>query len=391
MAYIGKKPSDKFRGLAYKDSFTGDGSTVAFDLANEAPDGGEYDLHVFIDNVRQEGGTGKAYTLGVDGSGDMKRITFTSAPDSGSEVYVINPGRDSGVLQVGDNAVTSAKLATTVITAQTGKATPVGADEVLLYDSASSGNKKLTLDNLFANPQTELITSQSAVGELAADNAQLLIYDESAGALKKINKTNIATVIVKPTITSISESYIAPATATSFNITGANYEAGVQVWAEKSDGSFTAANSITRNNSTSLTVNFTLAAEGDYYLRIENPDGNSVRSSTAILGVNNDPTWTTSAGSLGSVAGGESMNFSAYATETDSGEITYALVSGSLPGGASLSTNNSIAYITGTETGSTTETTYTFSLEATDDESQKATREFSIKVTHGLNNGGQFN
>ena len=36
------------------------------------------------------------------------------------------------------------------------------------------------------------------------------------------------------------------------------------------------------------------------------------------------------------------------------------------------------------------ETTYTFSLEATDDESQKATREFSITVTHGAKGGGQF-
>ena len=391
MAYIGKKPSDKFRGLAYKDSFTGDGSTVAFDLANEAPDGGEYDLHVFIDNVRQEGGTGKAYTLGVDGSGDMKRITFTSAPDSGSEVYVINPGRDSGVLQVGDNAVTSVKLATTVINAQTGKATPIGADEVLLYDSASSGNKKLTLDNLFANPQAELITSQSAVGELAADNDQLLIYDTSAGALKKINKSNIATVLNYPTITSIDTSYIAPATATSFTITGTNFTNNMIVQAISSTGAITNANSVTYNNATSLTVNFTIASEGDYYLRLERNDGLAVRSSTALLGVNNDPTWTTSAGSLGSVAGGGTMNFSAYATETDSGPITYALVSGSLPGGASLSTNNSIAYITGTETGSSANTTYTFSLEATDDESQKATREFSILVTHGASGGGGFN
>ncbi len=136
MAYIGKKPSDKFRGLANKHSFTGDGSTVAFDLANEAPDGGVYDLHVFIDNVRQEGGTGKSYTLGVDGSGDMKRITFASAPDSGSEVYVINPGRDSGVLQVGDNVVTSAKIASDAIT--TAK---------IVSDAITMAKLNLTYDN----------------------------------------------------------------------------------------------------------------------------------------------------------------------------------------------------------------------------------------------------
>jgi len=110
MAYIGKKPTDTFRGLAIKDSFTGDGSTVAFDLTREAPDGGDTDLEIFIDNVRQEGGVGKAYTLGVDGSGDNKRITFTAAPDSGAEIYIINPGRDSGFITVSDGAITEAKL-----------------------------------------------------------------------------------------------------------------------------------------------------------------------------------------------------------------------------------------------------------------------------------------
>ena len=104
MAYIGKKPSDTFRGLAYKDTFTGDGSTVAFDLTREAPDGGDSDLEIFIDNVRQEGGVGTAYTLGADGSGDTKRVTFTAAPDSGADIYVLNPGRDSGVLGVGDTS-----------------------------------------------------------------------------------------------------------------------------------------------------------------------------------------------------------------------------------------------------------------------------------------------
>ena len=236
--------------------------------------------------------------------------------------------------------------------------------------------------------KTGSITDSAVTTSKIADGT---IVNADVSSSTTIDATKLAVTVTYPTISSISTSYIAPATATSFNITGSNFDTGVQVWAEKSDGSFIAANSITRNNETSLTVNFTLAAEGDYYLRIERSDGLSVRSSTAILGVNNSPTWTTGAGSLGSVAGGGSMSFSAYATETDSGPITYALVSGSLPGGATLSTNNSIAYITGTETGSTAETTYTFSLEATDDESQKATREFSITVTHGSTGGGQFN
>tara|TARA_Y100001937_G_scaffold112228_1_gene159640 strand:+ start:76 stop:348 length:273 start_codon:yes stop_codon:yes gene_type:complete len=78
MAYIGSEPNTIFRVAPVKDTFTGDGSTTTFDLANLVPAGGENALQVFIDNVRQEPGSGKAYTLGNDGSGDLKRITFFS-------------------------------------------------------------------------------------------------------------------------------------------------------------------------------------------------------------------------------------------------------------------------------------------------------------------------
>jgi hypothetical protein len=89
MAYIGAKPNELFRVAPTKDTFSGDGSTTTFDLANAVPAGGEFALQVFIDNVRQEPGSGKAFTLGVDGSGDMKRITFTAAPASSSAIYVL--------------------------------------------------------------------------------------------------------------------------------------------------------------------------------------------------------------------------------------------------------------------------------------------------------------
>jgi hypothetical protein len=89
MAYIGAKPNTVFRVAPVKDTFTGDGSTTTFDLANLVPAGGENALQVFIDNVRQEPGSGKAYTLGNDGSGDLKRITFSAAPANSSAIYVL--------------------------------------------------------------------------------------------------------------------------------------------------------------------------------------------------------------------------------------------------------------------------------------------------------------
>ena len=89
MAYLGAQPNELFRVAPTKDSFTGDGSTVAFDLANACPAGGEFSLQVFVDNVRQEPGSGKAFTLGADGSGDLKRITFSGAPESSAAIYVL--------------------------------------------------------------------------------------------------------------------------------------------------------------------------------------------------------------------------------------------------------------------------------------------------------------
>ncbi len=116
MAYIGKRPEDALRGNASYNAFTGDGSTTTFDVTNLLPDGGAFDVEVFVDNVRQEAGASKSYTIGQDGSGDLKRITFNVAPDDGSEIYVINPGRQSSILEVSDNTVSAAKIQSDAVT-----------------------------------------------------------------------------------------------------------------------------------------------------------------------------------------------------------------------------------------------------------------------------------
>ena len=88
--YIGQEPVNTFSQVPTKDSFTGDGSTTTFDLSNAVVSSGENALEVFVNNVRQEPGSGKAFTLGVDGSNELKRITFSAAPASGASIYVIN-------------------------------------------------------------------------------------------------------------------------------------------------------------------------------------------------------------------------------------------------------------------------------------------------------------
>ena len=191
----------------------------------------------------------------------------------------------------------------------------------------------------------------------------------------------------KPTISSISPETITNS-QTSIVITGTNYVITPQVeFINTSTGIWYIADTVTRDSATQLTVNATLAVDGNYKIRIENPDGNAVLSSTALLTVSDAPTWSTAAGSLGSIAAGSSASFTVSATSDSA--VTYSITSGALPGGLSL--NSSTGAITGTESGATAETTYNFTIRATDAESQTADRSFSITVSVGINNGGQFN
>jgi len=157
------------------------------------------------------------------------------------------------------------------------------------------------------------------------------------------------------------------------------------VEAINSTGVITRANSVTFSSATSIVANFTLATDGTYFIRVENNDGLAVRTGSALLTVSDAPAWTTAAGSLGSNAAGSSVSYTVAATDATS----YAKTAGSLPGSVSL--NTSTGAITGTESGATSETTYSFTIRATDAQGQTADRAFSITITVGINNSGQFN
>ena len=188
----------------------------------------------------------------------------------------------------------------------------------------------------------------------------------------------------KPTITGISPSVITN-DATNITITGTNFVSVPIVEAISSTGVITSANSVTFSSATSIVANFTIATDATYFIRVENNDGNAVRSGSALLTVSDAPAWTTSAGSLGSNAAGSSVSYTVAATNATS----FAVQSGSLPGSVSL--NTSTGAITGTESGATSETTYSFTIRATDAQAQTADRAFSITITVGINNSGQFN
>jgi hypothetical protein len=193
-----------------------------------------------------------------------------------------------------------------------------------------------------------------------------------------------------PTIENVSQT-IAPATATTINITGTNFSGIPIVQFIKSDtGAITSSNTVSLTNATTLAVNVTLAS-GSYYVRIELENGRAARSTNAILTASTAPTFSTGAGSLGTFAGNFSGTLATISASSDS-TITFAETTSVLTG-AGVTLNTSTGALTTSDFGasSTTPTTYTFTIRITDAESQTTTREFSLTSSFGASGSGGFN
>ena len=291
-----------------------------------------------------------------------------------------------------DGIVTTSKLADDSVTNPKTEFTP----GVVIKGDGVSADGKLTL-NCSQNSHGVSITGPAH----SAGQSYNLILPTSVGTNGQVLATSgsntnqlswIDATETKPTVANVSQT-IAPATATDITITGTNFVSIPQVEFVKTDGSVTVANSISFTSSTSLSVNVTLAL-GNYYVRIENPDGNAGRSTSNIMTASTAPSWTTAAGSLGTIAGNFSGTVATVAGTSDSA-VTYSETTSVLTNAsqANCALNSSTGVITTTDFGgsSTTPTTYNFTLRITDAEGQTADRAFSLTSSFGATGGGQFN
>ena len=198
-----------------------------------------------------------------------------------------------------------------------------------------------------------------------------------------------------PTISSFTPTTVEGGVNASIVITGTNYASTPRVeFQSNTDGSIQHAATVQFDSATQLTVGTGtgLVNGTNYFIIITNPNGQSVRS-TSQLSTSAAPVWTTSAGSLGTVAGNFSGTVATVAATGDTivySETTNVLTNASL---ANCALNSSTGVITTTDFGgsSTTAQTYTFTLRATDSQSQTTDRQFSLTSSYGLSNGMQFN
>ena len=122
-----------------------------------------------------------------------------------------------------------------------------------------------------------------------------------------------------------------------------------------------------------------LVSEEPLGVRVYSPLGQYV-SLTGVIDCGTIPSWTTPAGSLGTVyISNPEVNYTVAATDSDvNSTLSYSFISGSLPGG--LNINTSTGVISGTAVIPASQTVYSFTIRASDNAGNTADRNFSITV-----------
>ena len=230
----------------------------------------------------------------------------------------------------------------------------------------------------------DTFTGSQTVANAALQGSGQITINGSAVAL---GGSITLTTETRPTFSSITPSTIEN-TQTTCTIAGGNFVSVPLVTAiNNSTGAQVVADEVSFSSASSITVKFTLPVDGTYKLYIENPDGNAVQTN-AVLTVSDAPAWVTGAGSLGSFSAGASFG---TITLTATNSVSMAKVSGTFPGGMTLNSGSGSSTLTGTESGATSDTTFSFTIRATDAEGQTADRAFTVTISVGANNSGQFN
>jgi len=233
-----------------------------------------------------------------------------------------------------------------------------------------------------------VISGQTELAELAAETDVLLVYDTSAGALKKIKRSNIR--LNTPTLSSVSPTTVQAVDGTgnyTFTITGTNFVAGTTAKLKNTGGSDVAFASQTLDSSTQITgviAKSTLVDSGEPYdVVVTNSEGSATLEDQ--INVNAQPVFATAAGSLGTLSEQTTITpIDIIASDPESaGNIVFDILTGGIPAGLSSTTVHedgvSKFRISGTLTTDVSgPTTTTFTLRASDVASNTSTRAFSI-------------
>ena len=252
-----------------------------------------------------------------------------------------------------------------------------------------------------SNLDNSIITGNTELAESAAANDILLIYDTTAGVIKKVLSSNVGVQGV--TLTSISPTNVLSGDGTgnyTFTLTGTNFTGATAALINNS-GTTVAFDSVTVNSSTQITgviAKSSLANAGEPYDVKVTGANNITAQLDNQINIDASPVFVTDAGSLGDVIVSVAGSFSVNATDPESaGNVTFELQSGSLPPSYTITNTaaeGGTAIIAGTDGTTSSTTTFNFVLRAVDAASNTTSRAFSIRsrvpVSESFTSSGTF-
>ena len=211
-------------------------------------------------------------------------------------------------------------------------------------------------------------------------------YNTTTGFFEGRNASGtFSTLEPTPTVSSVDDGEVDSAAGgnQTIVITGTDFTTGAVVTFVGNAGANFDASTTTVDSATQITAvapkSSFLNAQEPYKIKVSSASGVAGTSAVGLINVDNAPTWTTSAGSLGSIAENATGNhFTVAASDADGDTIVYSLQSGSLAG---LSLDSSTGVISGDPTDVSSDTTNSFTLRATAG-SKTADRAFSYITTN---------
>ena len=193
-------------------------------------------------------------------------------------------------------------------------------------------------------------------------------YNTTTGKFEGRDASTFVELNLAPTVSSVDDGEVDSAAGgnQTIVITGTNFTSGsIASFVGTSatfDASTTTVNSATQITAVAPKSSF-LNAQEPYKVKVTAANGLSGTSSSGLINVDNAPTWTTAAGSLGSVNESATGNhFTVAASDAEGDTVSYSLQSGSLGG---LSLDSSTGVISGNPTDVSGNTTNSFTLRAT--------------------------
>ena len=314
------------------------------------------------------------------GNGQDLKIYHSSDNNS----YIEESGTGSLVVKADDFYVQNAGANHTQIKSDSDNTVQLSFNGTAKIETTTDGAKVLGTGNFVLPSGTTAQRGSAATGSIRYNTTtnQLEVYNGSAWS---------GVGASSPQIYKVTNTTTTGAAGTSMVITGEDFVSGATVHYMGGDGTSVAAGSVSFNSSTQLTAvsPALLVAGAPYSIKVTNPDGGEAVAAPEVeVTAGAAPAWTTASGQIGSnqVKNVAVSGLSVAATDAD-GAVTYSETTSVLTSNANtpaatmnLSLNSSTGAITGTAPNVTSDTTYNFTLRATDTAGNTVDRNFNIVV-----------